>query len=89
MNVSNKRRAIVAVLKRSAITNSVAQAAYEHKGRTNSAGRASHDLAPSWRGYTTLVRRCYYDGTTIELRAYACVELVLRSPHALTAFHTI
>ena len=52
MHVSNERRAIVAVLKRSSSAvrslNSVAQAAYERKGRTNSAGRASHDLAPSW-----------------------------------------
>ena len=43
------------------------------------------------RGEDTL--RSYGDGTTMVPRlsyaAYACVELVLRSPHALTAFHTI
>ena len=43
------------------------------------------------RGEDTL--RSYGDGTTLVPRlsyaAYACVELVPRSPHALTAFHTI
>ena len=61
----------------------MAQTAYEQKGRTNSAGRASHDLAPSWRGYTTLVWRWYHDWAmlpTLVLSLYCALHMLWLHP---------
>ena len=93
MHVSNERRAIVAVLKRS--SSAVRSLTAWRKLRTSAKDlltvQGERRTILHHRGEDTL--RSYGDGTTLVPRlsyaAYACVELVPRSPHALTAFHHV
>ena len=93
MHVSNKRRAIVAVFKR--ISSAVRSPTAWRKLRTSAkdvlTAQGERRTILHHHGEDTL--RSYGDGTTLvpqlSYAACACVELVLPSPHALTAFHTI
>ena len=93
MHVSNKRRAIVSVLKcsSSAVRSPTAWRKLSTSAKVVLTAKGERRTILHHRGEDT--RRSYGDGTTLVPRlsyaAYACVERVLRSPHALTAFHTI
>ena len=93
MHVSNERRAIVAVLKRSssAVRSLTAWRKLRMSAKDVLTAQGERRTILHHRGEDTL--RSYGDGTTLVPRlsyaAYTCVELVPRSPHALTAFRTI
>ena len=94
MHVSNKRRVIVAVPKRSssAVRSPTAWRKLCMSAKVVLTAQGERRTILHNRGEDTL--RSYGDGTTMVPRlsyaaCAACVELVLRSPHALTAFHTI
>ena len=93
MHVSNKLRAIVAVLKpsSSAVRSPTAWRKLRTSAKVVLTAQGERSTILHHRVEDTL--RSYGDGTTLvpqlSYAAYARVELVLRSPHALTAFHMI